>query len=854
MKQITKHTNRLLYILFFIVFAFDSFLYAAMDNVLFKQKILFELYRYQMLFALVVIIFLLIVITALLVNIKKRRYAENALKINEARYRSIFENAVEGIFQSSLDSRYIDVNPAFAKMCGYNSPQDLIGSVKSIENEQYVNPLDYITFKTICEKYGYIEKFETQFYRKNRSNFWVSMNALAVYDEKGDVLYYEGTVEDITIKKSANDELKKQKDRLAYILEGTDAGTWEWNIQTGEIIINDKCASIIGYKLDEVSPVSTETWMKYTHPDDVDLFKETLQKHYSGEHDYFEISYRMKHRQGHWVWVLDRGKVVLRNDNGEPIWMYGTHQDTTERINAEHALLSSQHKLHEESNKLRTITDNSPFGIALIDKDDIFGYVNPKFKEMFGYDLNDIPNGKTWFKKAYPDPEYRHNVIATWIADLEEFKEKRHTGERKTWTFTVTCKDNSKKIISFIPVMLPTGEHILTCEDITEKKHLESQLRQAQKTEAIGTLAGGIAHDFNNILTALMGYATLLQIKMGRSDPLQSYVDQILSASQKAADLTKSFLTFSRKQPLKLAPLDINNAINETKRLLNRLLIEDIELNTSLTEDSTIVMADKSHIDQILFNLATNARDAMPNGGTLTIKTHLVSLDDTFTNMHGFGKPGRYVLIDVSDTGIGMDDTTLEKIFDPFFTTKEVGKGTGLGLATVYGIVKQHNGYIDVKSSPYKGTTFHIYLPAADIAIDEKKQTDKSLIIGHETVLIAEDDLEVRRFISEVLKQSGYKVIEAIDGQDAIDKVRQNTGIDLAIIDSVMPKKNGREAYEQISRIKPNIKVLFMSGHTKDTVLSKGIEEKRFNFIAKPLVFSDLLTKIREVLEGPVFF
>jgi len=233
------------------------------------------------------------------------------------------------------------------------------------------------------------------------------------------VLYYEGTVEDITIKKSANDELKKQKDRLAYILEGTDAGTWEWNIQTGEIIINDKCASIIGYKLDEVSPVSTETWMKYTHPDDVDLFKETLQKHYSGEHDYFEISYRMKHRQGHWVWVLDRGKVVLRNDNGEPIWMYGTHQDTTERINAEHALLSSQHKLHEESNKLRTITDNSPFGIALIDKDDIFGYVNPKFKEMFGYDLNDIPDGKTWFKKAYPDPEYRHNVIATWIADLE---------------------------------------------------------------------------------------------------------------------------------------------------------------------------------------------------------------------------------------------------------------------------------------------------------------------------------------------------------------------------------------------------------------------------------------------------
>ena len=653
-------------------------------------------------------------------DIKKQ---EGLLKKSMEKYRSIFENITEGIFQATPEGEYICVNPAFARMFGYASPDEMISQVAGIEEQPHVNPADRINIKNILSNTGHIERYEARVYRKDKTTFWVSINAHAVKDIEGNILYFEGTSIDITDKKEAID-----------------------------------------------------------------------------------------------------------------------------------ALLSSQHKLHEESNKLHTITDNSPFGMALIDKDDVLAYVNPKFKEMFGYDLNDIPDGKTWFKKAYPDPEYRHNVIATWIADLEEFKEKKHTGERKTWTFTVTCKDNSKKIISFIPVMLPTGEHILTCEDITEKKHLESQLRQAQKTEAIGTLAGGIAHDFNNILTALMGYATLLQIKMGRSDPLQSYVDQILSASQKAADLTKSFLTFSRKQPLKLAPLNINNAINETKGLLNRLLIEDIELNTSLTEDSTIVMADKSHIDQILFNLATNARDAMPNGGTLTIKTHLVSLDDTFTNMHGFGKPGRYVLIDVSDTGIGMDDTTLEKIFDPFFTTKEVGKGTGLGLATVYGIVKQHNGYIDVKSSPYKGTTFHIYLPAADIAIDEKKQTDKSLIIGHETVLIAEDDLEVRRFISEVLKQSGYKVIEAIDGQDAIDKVRQNTGIDLAIIDSVMPKINGREAYEQISRIKPNIKVLFMSGHTKDTVLSKGIEEKRFNFIAKPLVFSDLLTKIREVLEGPVFF
>lgn len=646
-------------------------------------------------------------------DITERKKNEELLRKSMEKFRSIFENITEGIFQTTPEGRYINVNQAFARMFGYVSPDEMISQVTDIGKQLYVNPADRIKIKNMLFDAGHIERYEARVCRKDGKTFWISINAHVVKDSEGNILYFEGTNTDITDKKEAID-----------------------------------------------------------------------------------------------------------------------------------ALLISQHKLHEERDKLRTITDNSPYGMALIDKDGAFAYVNPKFIEMFGYDLNDVPDGRTWFKKAYPNPEYRHNVIATWIADLEEFKEKKHTGERKTWTFTVTCKDNSKKIISFTPVTLSTGEHILTCEDITEKKHLESQLHQAQKTEAIGTLAGGIAHDFNNILTALMGYATLIQMKMDKSNPLQSYVDQILSASQKAADLTQSLLTFSRKQPLRLTPLDINNTINETKRLLKRLLIEDIELHSSLTKDNTVVMADKSHIDQILFNLVTNARDAMPKGGTITIKTHLVNLDDTFA------KPGRYVLIDISDTGIGMDDATLEKIFDPFFTTKEVGKGTGLGLATVYGIVKQHNGYIDVESTPNKGTTFHIYLPAIDTVIDEKKQEDTPILTGKETVLVAEDDLEVRRFVSEVLKQSGYKVIEAIDGQDAIDKVRQYSDIDLAIIDSVMPKKNGREVYEQIIKIRPNIKALFMSGHTRDTVLNKGIEDKRFNFIEKPLVFNELLQKIRGVIEG----
>jgi len=373
--------------------------------------------------------------------------------------------------------------------------------------------------------------------------------------------------------------------------------------------------------------------------------------------------------------------------------------------------------------------------------------------------------------------------------------------------------------------------------------------------ESIGTLTGGIAHDFNNILTALMGYATLIKMKLDKGSPLGLYVDQVLSASEKAADLTRSLLTFSRQQSVELIPLNINDTIKATKKLLNRLLTEDIELCTSLTKDDTVVMADRSQMDQILFNLVSNARDAMPKGGTLTIGTAIVDVDGGFIRTHGFGKPGRYVVINVSDTGTGMDEATQEKIFDPFFTTKDPGKGTGLGLATVYGIVKQHNGYIIVYSQANRGAAFHVYLPAAMARADEKLDTETPIPRGKETILIAEDDEKVRHIMREALQEYGYKTIEAIDGEDAIDKFKQHRGdIDLIVLDSVMPKKNGREAYEEMRGIDPDIRVLFTSGYTKDIVLDKGIQDKEFDFIAKPLCLEKLLRKVREVLDRQLVY
>lgn len=346
-----------------------------------------------------------------------------------------------------------------------------------------------------------------------------------------------------------------------------------------------------------------------------------------------------------------------------------------------------------------------------------------------------------------------------------------------------------------------------------------------------------------------MGYVSLIRMKIDKDEHLRPYADQVLSASRKAVDLIQGLLAFSRQQPITLLPTDINDEIKTTEQLLKRLLTEDIEMRTSLAQDDLVVMADKSQMDQVLFNLIANARDAMPKGGTIIVETGIVDIDNRFIKAHGFGEPGRYVLISVSDTGMGMDEATREKIFDPFFTTKETGKGTGLGLATVYGIIKQHSGFITVYSEPNHGTTFRIYLPAVQVKVDEERGKTMPIAGGKETVLIAEDNEEVRHFVQDVLQEYGYKTIEAMDGEDAVNKFKQRPGVDLIILDSVMPKKNGREVYEEIRGINPHIKVIFTSGYTRDVVLDKGIKDREFDFIAKPLTLDELLQKVREVLD-----
>jgi two-component system CheB/CheR fusion protein len=392
---------------------------------------------------------------------------------------------------------------------------------------------------------------------------------------------------------------------------------------------------------------------------------------------------------------------------------------------------------------------------------------------------------------------------------------------------------------------------VVTFIDISERTALEKQLAQAQKMEAVGQLAGGVAHDFNNILSAITGYGYIIQNKLAPDDPMQNDVEQILESANKAAEVTHSLLAFSRNQLLNPRPRDVNDLIRKSAKLLSRLIGEDVEIVIDLANEDLICVVDASQIDQVLMNLTTNARDAMPKGGRFTLSTKSVTVDQTTVNVHVNNKAGLYALISASDTGSGMDQDTASMIFDPFFTTKETDKGTGLGLAVVYGIIKQLNGYIEVKSELGKGTTFLIYLPLTQESKTVIETSSKAVAKGGaETILVAEDDERLRKLYRTILSGQGYNIILANDGDDAIRQFKDNRDkIQLIMLDMIMPKKNGKEVYREMKKLGTNAMFLFASGYADDKIDETILHVDGVNFIAKPVSPKDLLFKVREILD-----
>ncbi|MEK6696234.1 MAG: PAS domain S-box protein [Candidatus Deferrimicrobiota bacterium] len=504
--------------------------------------------------------------------------------------------------------------------------------------------------------------------------------------------------------------------------------------------------------------------------------------------------------------------------------------------------------MRETTRRLAFHVNRMPLGYIAHDREfRIVGW-NPAAERIFGWS-SDEATGKHPFELIVP-PEMQAHVSGNW-SKLREGDDSSGDSVgaalRKDGT-TVNCEWFSTPLRDATGAM--TGL-ITLVHDITEKVRLEKQLLMAQKMESVGTLAGGIAHDFNNSLTGIVGFGELLRMRMAGDEQAVHDLDEILRCAERASTLTRQLLTYARRQVIELVNLNLSTLVADLMKLIGKVVGEHIEVKTSLEKNVPTIRADRGQLEQVVMNLCLNARDAMPEGGRLVVETEDVYLEEEYVRQNPYMRTGRYALLTVSDTGVGMDEKTRERVFDPFFTTKGPDKGTGLGLAMVYGIVKQHDGFIHLYSEPGKGTAFKVYFPVIEAQPDAVPTIRREEIVrgGMETILLAEDEEVIRSFAERTLKELGYNVLVARNGEEAIEIFRQNKEIDLAVLDVVMPRKGGKEAFEEMHKQNPRLKVIFMSGYTSNGIHDSFVLIAGMPFLQKPFGPTILARKVREVLD-----
>jgi two-component system, cell cycle sensor histidine kinase and response regulator CckA len=627
-----------------------------------------------------------------------------------------------------------------------------------------------------------------------------------------------------------------ERDELFHLISENAADMIAVVDMQGERLFNSlSYQKMLGYSPEELQASSA---FQQVHPDDCERVKNAAEESLrSGIGK--TLDYRFRHKNGTWL-VLESTASVIRNAEGQPEKLVIVNRDITERKKAEEALRRSEAHF-------RSVVEDAPYGIFRASIAGRFLQVNPALQKMLLYQEK-----QELLKKDLATEIFRHKEEYQRIADLltrtEEIKDVEMEWQRQDGTpITVRCSGRRINDENSVPVYFE-----LFAEDVTEKRVLERQLESAQKMEAIGRLSGGIAHDFNNLLGVIIGYSGVLKKSLGAGNTLCEHALEIEKAGQRAASLTKQLLAFSRQQVLTPTVLNLNTLASDMERMLPRLLGEDIEVSLALNPELGNVKADQSQIVQVIMNLAVNARDAMPSGGKLRIQTKNVELDHTYTRSHPGSKVGSYVLMAVTDTGIGMDTGILKHIFEPFFTTKEPGKGTGLGLATVYGIVKQSNGYIWVDSAPGKGSSFEIYLPRHDGQRTEEPHADAGeRMHGSESILLVEDAEPLRKLAQALLEAAGFHVLSAASGEEALNRAAHHPkSFDLLLTDVVMPGMNGRVLAEQLLPRQPGMKVLYMSGYTDSFIAGHGVVEAGIHLLHKPFTDEVLVRKVREVLDG----
>lgn len=756
-------------------------------------------------------------VIAFITDITQREQEEKLLQIQSAALNA----AANAIVITDIDGNIQWVNPAFSNLTGYSREEVIGKNPRTLKSGKQDRSFYEDLWQTILAGRAWHNELINK--RKDGTLYVEEMTITPVRDEAGRITNFVGIKQNVTERKQAAERFKnliEQSNDAIYLL-----------YKNKFELVNRRFTEMFGYTLEECNRPDFN-FMNLVAPESRSLILQRMEDVKQGQpvpdvYEFIAIS-----KSGKRI-ICEASISYIQYKDG--VASQGIIRDITERRISE-----------EEIRKLSEALKQSPIAVVIINKNLFIEYINPAFSKNYGYSEDEVLGKKPFEFVFKGDTSNLIQEIQTTI--------KKH----KIWQneLQLKKKDNSSFFAKIMLAPIHNNGDLLThylilIEDITEKRRLEKQFLQAQKMEAVGRLAGGIAHDFNNLLTVINGYSELLIKMAGSQHPWFEKIAQIKKAGERASALTSQLLAFSRKQIIQPKLLNLNHVLHDLEKMLKRLIGEDIELQIFYYEHLGNIKADPTQIEQVIMNLIVNARDAMPKGGKLTIELKNQFIDSNFIQKHAGISEGWYVKMSIIDTGIGMNQETMKHIFEPFFSTKEKGKGTGLGLATVYGIVKQNKGYIQVYSEVGHGTVFHVYFPivnATEINASEHEMPHKNLI-GTETILIVEDEENVKNFVITTLKEFGYTVLDADNISRALDlfKKRMNE-IRLVLTDVIMPGGSGADLSFELHKIKPDVRIIYMSGYTDDSIVRHGILPENTHFIQKPFSTEDLVIKIREVL------
>ena len=776
---------------------------------------------------------------------KKRKLAEQALKKSEEQHKLAQKVAHIGHWELNPEIGIPTWSEEVFNIFGIN-PSD--GEPTIDEHKKHIHPDDWPILKNAITKAiqdgSPYENTSRILYPDNKIK-WMHSICTTVKDEKGKVTKLFGTAQDITKQKKIEEKLTESKARYQALFERSLDMVYIHDFEGHFLDANSAALNTLGYTKDDILSLNFNDLL--TDKNQLTLANKTIKDIIKNGTQEEVTQFELQAKNGQNIWVETKSSLIFRK--GEPYAIQGVARDITKRKKTFEALQKSE-------SEYRTLFNSIRDSILVTDTKRNITDCNIAFTKLFGYKKDEILGKKTIYVYASED-EFKElgNTLQNHYGEKPFIKTvhyKKKSGQIFPGeTGVYYLKNEEDEVTGFIGLIRDIAERVKTKK---ERKRLEKELHQTQKMESIGRLAGAIAHDMNNLISPIIGYSQMLQRIFEEETKPRKYVNSIYRAGNSAKNLVGQLLAFSRKQKIKMELLNLNEILIEFKKLLRKTIREDIEIIYNLHKDPTLINADKGQIEQVIMNLGVNAQDAMSDGGRLIFETRITELDERYITTHQNFEPGRYVVLNVSDTGCGMDDETEEKIFEPFFSTKGE-QGTGMGLSTVYGIIKQHGGDINVYSELDHGTTFKIYLPdRSDFAYDEEKTQNKLVDLddykGTETILIAEDNANTREMAEEILTELGYNIIIAQDGNDALTKASNwLERIDLLLTDVIMPEMNGKDLYNKVLEKFPDLKVIYMSGYTDDVIDHHGITDENLNFIQKPFALDKLAKTVRNVLD-----